>query len=142
MHRDNEQAVRQFESQVSAFEERLETARTGSGLDRLTGLPSQRDIERHLEQMASCDQAMCAVLFDIEGFREINEKHGTLFGDQLLQALAHQLRTKFPEEGTLFDGRRMNSWRLPRACRQRSPVCAGTSSGRLHAASTLRSKTA
>ncbi|PYT32566.1 MAG: hypothetical protein DMG58_09980 [Acidobacteria bacterium] len=102
MHRDNEEAVREFESQVSAFEERLETARRGSGVDRLTGLPSQRDIGRHLGRMASCDQAMCAVLFDIEGFREINEKHGTLFGDQLLQALAHQLRTKFPEDGTLF----------------------------------------
>ena len=102
MHRDNEEAVRQFESQVSAFEERLETARKGSGVDRLTGLPSQRDAGRHLERMASCEQTLCAVLFDIEGFRGINEKHGTLFGDQLLQALAHLLRTKFPDEGTLF----------------------------------------
>lgn len=102
MHRDNEEAVRQFESQVSAFEERLETARKDSGVDRLTGLPSQRDVERHLQRMASSEQAMCAVLFDIEGFRGINDKHGTLFGDQLLQALAHLLRTKFPEEGTLF----------------------------------------
>jgi diguanylate cyclase (GGDEF)-like protein len=102
MHQHNEEAIRQFESQVSDFEERLETARKDSGVDRLTGLPSQRDVERHLERMASCEQTMCAVLFDIEGFRGINEKHGTLFGDQLLQALAHLLRTKFPEEGTLF----------------------------------------
>ncbi len=102
MHRDNEEAVRQFESQVSAFEQRLETARKGSGVDRLTGLPSQRDVGRHLERMASYERPMCAVLFDIEDFRGINEKHGTLFGDQLLQALAHHLHTKFPEEGALF----------------------------------------
>ncbi len=102
IHRDAEQAIRQFEAQVSAFEERLETARKDSGVDRLTGLPSQRDVERHLVRMASSEQTMCAVLFDIEGFRGINEKHGNLFGDQLLQALAHMLRTKFPDEGTLF----------------------------------------
>ncbi len=84
------------------FEERLETARKDSDVDRLTGLPSRRDAERHLGRMASSEQALCAVLFDIEEFRAINEKHGTLFGDQLLQALAHLLRTKFPEEGTLF----------------------------------------
>lgn len=102
MHRDNEQAVRLFESQVSAFEERLESARRDSGVDRLTGLGSRRDAERHLQRIASRERPMCAVLFDIEGFSGINKKQGTLFGDQLLQALAHHLRTKFPEEGTLF----------------------------------------
>jgi len=102
IHRDAEEAIRQFEEQVIAFEQRLETARKDSSIDRLTGLPNQRDVERHLGRMASSEQAMCAVLFDIEDFRGINEKHGTLFGDQLLQALAHLLRTKFPDDGTLF----------------------------------------
>jgi len=57
MHRDNEQAICQFESQVSAFEERLETARKDSGSDRLTGIASRRDAEHYLQRMASREKA-------------------------------------------------------------------------------------
>ena len=42
------------------------------------------------------------LLYDIQGFREINDRNGTAFGDKLLRALAHILQGKFPEEGTLF----------------------------------------
>jgi diguanylate cyclase (GGDEF)-like protein len=102
MRRDNEASVRQFESQISDFELRLEMARKESGIDRLTGLGSRREAERQLQKMASRERPFCLLLFDIEGFGEINKRHGALFGDQLLQALAHLLRTKFPEEGTVF----------------------------------------
>ena len=57
MHRDNEQAICQFESQVSAFEERLETARKDSDSDRLTGIASRRDAEHYLQRMASREKA-------------------------------------------------------------------------------------
>jgi diguanylate cyclase (GGDEF)-like protein len=102
MRRDNEASIRQFESQITDFEQRLEMARKESGIDRLTGLGSRREAERHLQKMGSRERPVCLLLFDIEGFGEINKQHGTLFGDQLLQALAHLLRTEFSEEGTVF----------------------------------------
>ncbi len=58
---------------------------------------------------------MCVLLFDIEGFRAINSRYGTLFGDKLVQALAHMLKDRFSDEGTLFDGGRTNSWSSPGA---------------------------
>ena len=102
MRRENEESVVRFQSQVSTFQLRLETARKESALDRLTGLGSRREAERRWQEVPKRAGSLCLLLYDIEGFREINSRNGSPFGDKLLVALAHSLRTKFPEEGSLF----------------------------------------
>ena len=102
MRRESEESVRRLESQVTAFEERVEAARKESGVDRLTGLGSRREAERHLQKAAKRESPVCLLLFDVEGFRAINHRHGSLFGDKLLRALARKLRERFPGEGVLF----------------------------------------
>lgn len=102
MRRESEESVRRLETQVSVFQERIEQARKESGVDRLTGLGSRREAERNLQRAARREGSTCIVLFDIEGFRQINQDHGTLFGDKLLRALTHALRERFPGEGALF----------------------------------------
>jgi diguanylate cyclase len=102
MRRENEESVVRFQSQVSTFQQRLETARKESSLDRLTGLGSRREAERRWLEIPKRAESLCLLLYDIEGFREINSRNGSPFGDKLLVALAHNLRAKFPEEGTLF----------------------------------------
>lgn len=102
MRRDNEDAVRRFEADVSAFEQRLELARKDSGTDRLTGLGGRRAAEVHLQKIAASERPVCLLLFDIVGFRKINEEQGALFGDKLLQALTHLLRAKFGEDAGVF----------------------------------------
>ena len=102
MRRDSEESISQFETQISVFEQRLESARKESGIDRLTGLGSRREAERQMRRIPRFDGPVCVLLFDIEGFREINKRHGTPFGDKVLQALAHTLRDRFPGEGSLF----------------------------------------
>jgi diguanylate cyclase (GGDEF)-like protein len=102
MRRESEEAVQRLQSQVESFEERAEQARKETGIDRLTGLGSRREAERYLQKIPRRERPVCLLLFDIEGFRDINNRHGTLFGDKLLQALAHRLRERFPGEGVLF----------------------------------------
>jgi diguanylate cyclase (GGDEF)-like protein len=102
MHRENEESVVRFQSQVSTFQRRLETARKESAIDRLTGLSSRREAERRWQEIPKREGSLCLLVYDIEGFREINSRNGSLFGDKLLLALAHILRAKFPEEGALF----------------------------------------
>ena len=102
MRRENEDAVRRFEADVSAFEQRLESARKDSGTDRLTGLGGRRAAEVHLQKIAASGRSVCLLLFDIENFRKINEEQGALFGDKLLQALTHLLRAKFGEDAGVF----------------------------------------
>jgi diguanylate cyclase (GGDEF)-like protein len=102
MRRESDESVRRLESQVTAFQERVELARKESGIDRLTGLGSRREAERNLQKAGKRDGPVCLLLFDIEGFRQINQAHGTLFGDKLLRALTHALLERFPGEGALF----------------------------------------
>ena len=102
MRRDQEASVQHFETKLSWFQQRLETARKESDIDRLTGLGSRREAERQLQRIPRLEQPVCMLLFDIEGFRQINQRQGALFGDKLLRALAHMLRTKYPEDDCVF----------------------------------------
>src|SRR5208283_4125895 len=102
MRKESEDSVRRLETQVAAFQERVEQSRRESGVDRLTGLGSRREAERQLQKALKRDGSSCIVVFDIEGFTQINRVHGTMFGDKLLRALTHALRERFPGEGTLF----------------------------------------
>jgi len=102
MRQESEESVRRLETQVTAFQERVEQARKESGVDRLTGLGSRREAERHLQKAAKREGLICIVVFDIEGFTQINQAHGTMFGDKLLRVLTHSLRERFPGEGVLF----------------------------------------
>ena len=102
MHRESDESAHHFESQISAFQQRLDAARKGSDIDRLTLLGSRRVAERHIQGIPKHKGPICVLLFDIEGFGKINEQYGAPFGDKILQALAHLLRDSFPEEGSLF----------------------------------------
>jgi diguanylate cyclase len=102
MRRESEESSHDFESRISAFEQRLEAARKGSDTDRLTDLGSRRVAERHMQRIHRSAGPIGIVVFDIEGFRLINERHGPLFGDRLLQVVAQTLRREFPGEGVLF----------------------------------------
>jgi len=102
MRQENEESVRRLETQVSAFQARVEQARKETDLDRLTGLGSRREAEKQLQKAARRDGSICIVLFDIEGFRLINQAYGTIFGDKLLRAVTHALRERFPGDGALF----------------------------------------
>lgn len=102
MRRESVESANQFEARISVFQQRLEAARKGSDIDRLTLLGSRRVAERYLQQIPKHRGPTCVLRFDVEGFRKINAQHGQPFGDKLLQALANLLRESFPEEGTLF----------------------------------------
>jgi diguanylate cyclase (GGDEF)-like protein len=102
MRRESEQSVQHFESLIGSFQQRLEMARKDSHLDRLTGLGNRRNAEQELRLIVKRHSSVCVLLFDIEGFREINRANGTPFGDKLLQALAHTLSDCFPEKDSLF----------------------------------------
>ena len=102
MRRESEEPARRLESQIVSFQQRLEAARKGSGVDRLTNLGSRREAEKELQKVLKQSRPTCILLFDIEGFRAINDRHGTVFGDKLLQALAHLLKSRYSDEGTLF----------------------------------------
>ncbi|MBV1787258.1 GGDEF domain-containing protein [Marinobacterium sp. D7] len=67
-----------------------------SQIDGLTGLGNRLRFDRALqsEYDRACrhGHALCLILFDLDHFKQINDEHGHLFGDQCLQAFAQLLK--------------------------------------------------
>ncbi|MBM3460197.1 MAG: diguanylate cyclase, partial [Armatimonadetes bacterium] len=84
---------------------RYETTREQSLTDPLTGLSNSRALLQHLEQL--CEEALqgppgaeptfAVVMFDLDGFKGVNDTHGHLSGDELLQVFATVLRRQCRE---------------------------------------------
>jgi diguanylate cyclase (GGDEF)-like protein len=76
-------------------------------LDRLTGLPNRRYLERHLARRndrgahaAPGRQAVFAI--DIDGFKPVNDSHGHAVGDRVLAIIARRIAAAVDERGLLF----------------------------------------
>lgn len=68
--------------------------------DSLTGLPSRRAVEFYLgKQFAEAERGrpFSVVLFDLDQFKEYNDRHGHGAGDQLLRRVADVLRASSRE---------------------------------------------
>jgi diguanylate cyclase (GGDEF)-like protein len=92
MSRDTEQTRRALEEQLSQYRERLEKTEHAAHIDALTGLANRRRIETDLAARIRLGQPFAAILMDLNGFKQINDTHGHLAGDQLLRHFASELR--------------------------------------------------
>jgi diguanylate cyclase (GGDEF)-like protein len=83
--------------------------REASLIDPLTGLYNRAYLDAALEQLLALRRRLPAaerndlslIMFDIDGFRALNERHGQAVGDQVLRALAALLRQRFRASDTL-----------------------------------------
>lgn len=83
--------------------------REASLKDPLTGLYNRSYLDAALDQMlalrrrtaAEKRSALSLVMFDIDGFRQLNETHGQAVGDQVLRATAALLRQRFRSSDTI-----------------------------------------
>jgi two-component system, cell cycle response regulator len=83
---------RQVEDQRIA-QARLEAQ---ASLDPLTGLYNRRHLSVLAEELAAAvarRESACLVLYDIDGFKDINDTYGHLAGDRVLVSIARALRT-------------------------------------------------
>lgn len=60
--------------------------------DQLTGCLNRRAFELELEQCIDRDGPLGLLLFDVDGFKQVNDTHGHLAGDALLARIAELLR--------------------------------------------------
>jgi diguanylate cyclase (GGDEF)-like protein len=63
-------------------------------LDPLTGVANRRDLDRELAARIEGRREFCVLLFDLNGFKEINDRFGHLYGDQVLKQLAARLSSQ------------------------------------------------
>jgi diguanylate cyclase (GGDEF)-like protein len=85
--------VDQLQTEVSTYETKLKEAEELASRDALTGLPNRRKVEERIEARIARGQAFCVVMLDLNGLKQVNDKHGHLAGDNLLQQFAQELRS-------------------------------------------------
>ena len=73
------------------IQRRLHEVELLATLDPLTGVANRRDLDRELAARIEARQEFCVLLFDLNGFKEINDRFGHLYGDQVLKQLAARL---------------------------------------------------
>ena len=66
--------------------------------DPLTGLPNRRGLQIH---WASSEGQKALILIDLVGFKAVNDFHGHIVGDALLQQVAGRLAAAVPSPGLL-----------------------------------------
>ena len=92
MAQDSRKSVEQLRTEVSTYETRLKAVEQLAQQDPLTGLANRRSVQERMEWLIAHKQTFCLVMVDLNGFKQINDTHGHVAGDNLLRQFGHELR--------------------------------------------------
>jgi diguanylate cyclase len=96
------QQIDEGQREIDRLRRELVRARDEAMLDPLTGVLNRKGFDLHLAtlltQAALAPQAHSLVMIDIDHFKNVNDSHGHLMGDQVIVALAQVLRRCAPQE--------------------------------------------
>ena len=95
MARDGDAIVTHMRGQVRQYQARLEEAERLASIDSLTGVQNRRGIESVLAALIQQNCMFSLLLFDLNGFKQINDTHGHVAGDDVLRQFASELRSAF-----------------------------------------------
>ncbi len=87
------QAMDSLRAEVQVYRTRMEEAESAVARDTLTGLGSRLWTEEQLRWRMEAGATFSAAMLDIDGFKQINDRHGHMAGDELLRQFARELRS-------------------------------------------------
>jgi two-component system chemotaxis response regulator CheY len=86
-------AISQLREEVAAYQVKLEEAEDTASRDALTGLRNRAWVEDQISRRIKSGSQFCVAIADIDGFKKVNDDHGHLAGDELLQQFAAELQS-------------------------------------------------
>jgi diguanylate cyclase (GGDEF)-like protein len=95
MAEEGEKSLSQLRAEVETYRTKLEQSEKREAVDPLTGLANRREIESQLEERISSKRAFTVAILDLNGFKEINDVHGHIAGDDLLKQFSGELKAQF-----------------------------------------------
>lgn len=93
MTRENRQLVSQLREEISTYEARLKSVEHLALKDELTGLANRRSVEERIHWSIANAQEFCIVMLDLNHFKQVNDQHGHLAGDDLLRQFGTELHS-------------------------------------------------
>ena len=95
-HRTPDGGIVVLRSDITAFKESEKAAQLLAQHDPLTGLPNRRLLQDRLTQALArskrAGENMAVLVFDLDGFKEINDSHGHKAGDEVLRVIGDRLK--------------------------------------------------
>jgi diguanylate cyclase (GGDEF)-like protein len=88
-------AIQQLQTELTAYQTRLEEAEQIVSVDSLTGLRSRFWMEKYIERRLTEITSFGLLLVDIDEFKIVNDVHGHPVGDELLRQFATELKSAF-----------------------------------------------
>ena len=95
MAEEGKAAVVQLTAEVAEYRSRLEASERAAAIDSLTQLGNRRAFERAIEKKLASRDVFSLILIDLNEFKQINDRHGHLAGDELLRQFGSELRAQF-----------------------------------------------
>jgi diguanylate cyclase (GGDEF)-like protein len=92
MTRDNQRLVAQLRAEVSTYESKLKSVETLASKDQLTNVANRRSIEERMHWNIENSQEFSVAMVDLNRFKQVNDTHGHLAGDDLLKQFAAELQ--------------------------------------------------
>lgn len=77
--------------QINTYQTKLEEAEKVALRDVLTGVPNRLCVEKILERLIKTNKTFSLTIIDIDHFKQVNDQHGHLAGDQLLKQFAQEM---------------------------------------------------
>lgn len=93
MSAEGKAAMDQLRAEVTKYQTRLEEAETLASRDALTGVRSRAWVEGQIEQALQGPAPFCIAILDLDKFKQVNDEHGHLVGDELLKQFAAKMRS-------------------------------------------------
>ncbi|MGA3165141.1 MAG: GGDEF domain-containing protein [Terriglobia bacterium] len=93
MEQDSHESVAALRTQVTTYQVKLEEAEQRASRDTMTGLDNRNAVETKTEHRIAENRPFCVVMLDLNGFKQVNDTHGHLAGDDLLKQFATELRS-------------------------------------------------
>jgi len=91
-----QQLVAASQSEIARLRVDLDRARDEALLDPLTGILNRKGLDQKIEallrQPPASGRLHCLLLFDIDHFKQVNDVHGHVMGDRVIQGLGEILR--------------------------------------------------
>jgi len=88
------------------FAQRVETLTRLAERDPLTGLPNRAAFEQRLRdetlRARRYGRTFSVILFDVDGFKSVNDRFGHLIGDQVLAGVARELQRSLRQSDAVF----------------------------------------
>ena len=82
---------------LEAHEQAERAAHRNANTDHITGLANRRELMHTLGETLGAKRTGVLLLLDLDHFKRVNDLHGHMVGDQLLKAIADELRGAAPE---------------------------------------------